>query len=340
MLLFLKKKCQLQNRMMSRVQIVGSIVMLTTIALCVWYITAKQQQSSPPSSSLALQQQHLVPDSPMTTPAPTPFFFNTDPPEYKINEFAFEPLTMPGFVPNDKASMAKKPAGVAPYKLVNCTDDSYAIRWNGRYLTIIDPNRLEWTETKSEPESCFTIVPGYCNNTHYVMLRSVANKLFLKPDEVSKALVVRDTPTARTASSYCWKLLPDLEATKRPCGCVFSSDLGRVVCTPCDLHEMPKQPGESCSTVTAGFQAQCCLRKTPEQRVQDAFCGTAAWPETIGRTVQEAMLYIRTRRPDLTLRPCPAPCTVTAYPEPQPQSVIIPYDARSGLVVSAPLRLV
>lgn len=332
----------------SRYQIIGSLGMCGLLLIAVWFMT---KQSSTPltiapiieaAPTVATKAQAAAQAVAAPARAAQDFFdmpTTTDAPELSIKEFAFEPFLKPGVVPNQAAKLSKKPAGIAPFKFVSCADNTYAIRWSGMYLTVVDPTRVEWTETKQEPNGCWLIIPGRCNSENFIMLRNIGNKHFLKP-EANGDLVCKDTPTGRTATQYCWKLAPtDLAATKQPCGCIYSADLGRVVCTPCNLKEMPDTAQGSCSTVTAGYQAKCCLRKTAAQRVTDPFCGSAVWPETVGRTLQEAMLYIRTRRPDLLLRPCPTPCTVEAYPEPSPTTVIIPYDARSGLVVSSPLRL-
>lgn len=263
----------------------------------------------------------------------------TDAPEAKLATFAFEPKTKPLFVPNKQAQVARKPAGNPPYKLVGCNSTgAYAIRWNGRYLTVLSANSVKWTEEKQEPGSCFKLVPGYCGGgSNFVMLRSVANKLFLRPDGASGQLVCKDTPTARTADTFCWKLNPET-TVKQPCGPQYSYDLGRVIDVPCDVKKMPSN-NESCSTVTAGYQAECCIQKKGSA-AQDRFCDSTIFPKVVGRSLQEAILYIRTRRPDLSLKPCPEPCTIQAVPIQSPNVVLIPYDARSQIVTSIPRRIV
>lgn len=264
----------------------------------------------------------------------------TDPPEARLAMFAFEPRLRPGFVPNQDGRLERKPAGNAPYKLVACDNaNGYAIRWMGRYLTVISPNSLQWTEQKEEPGSCFKLVPGYCGaGNNYVMIRSVANKLFVRNDEPSGILVCKDVPTARTANAFCWKLNPDSTGQKQPCGQIYSYDLGRIVDVPCNVKEMPSG-GESCSTVTKGYQASCCIRRAGTA-THDAFCEATIFPKVVGRSLQEALLYIRTRRPDLSLKPCPEPCTTQAIPIQNPNLVVIPYDARSMLVTGIPRRLI
>lgn len=263
---------------------------------------------------------------------------NTDPPEIKLATFAFEPKERPGMVPDASGKLMKKPAANPPYKLFACNlTSAYAVRWNGMYLSLDSPNKMIWTEDKKEPDSCFKIVPGYCGNAAYIMLRSVMNRMFVRYDETSGALVCKDTPTSRTASKFCWKLVPDT-TTKQPCGPQYSYDLGRVIDIPCNLKTTP-DAGKSCDTVTPGYQAQCCIAKGPNAR-SDSFCSGSAWPEVVGRSVQEAVLYLRTRRPEFTLRPCPEPCQLQAYPVPDQRTVVIPYDARTNIVTSPARRLV
>lgn len=267
----------------------------------------------------------------------------TDAPITKLANFAFESKTKPGFVPNKSGAIAQKPAANPPYKFVACqATASYAIRWNGRYLTVKSPNSVKWTTERQEPGSCFKTVPGYCGaGNGYVMLRSMANKMFVRADASSGLLVCKDTPTARTADAYCWKLNPDPVPAKQPCGQQYSYDLGRIVDVPCEVKEMPTG-NDSCSTVTKGYQAACCIRKGPNSHNgnHDAFCEATIFPKVVGQQLQQALLYIRTRRPDLTLKPCPEPCTTQPVPEQYPNTVIIPYDARSGYVTSIPRRLV
>ena len=262
----------------------------------------------------------------------------SSPPEAKLATFAFESKTRPKYVPNQQGRIAIIPSGNPPYKLVGCDSvGAYAIRWNGRYLTVDSPNLVKWTEEKLEPGSCFKIVPGYCGGGEYIMLRSVANKLVLRADDTYGQLVCKDTPTARTADSYCWKLNPTT-TSKQPCGPQYSYDLGRIVDIPCNVKEMP-DGNASCSTVTAGYQAKCCTAKG-QGAAHDTFCEATIFPKVVGKSLQEAILYIRTRRPDLSLKPCPEPCTTEAIPIQSPNLVIIPYDARSNVVTSVPRRLV
>lgn len=259
----------------------------------------------------------------------------TDPPEARLANFAFEPKTKPGYVPNKKGRLAPKPAGNPAYKLVGCRlSGAYAIRWHGRYLTLVSPTKMLWTLEKEEPNSCFKIVPGYCggDGKSFVMLRSVTNKHFVRFENTTGALVCKDSPTSRTSAGYCWKLQPDSIGTRQPCGSQYSFDLGRVIDVPCDVVATPA-PGQSCSTVTAGYKANCCIKKGPTDET-DEYCKGTVWFDVVGRPLAEALLVLRTRRPDLTFKPCPEPCTLQATPLQNPNLVVVPYDARSGIVTS------
>lgn len=316
------------------------------IVLGIVYFAFVRSSTKPTSRPRTTQvfASPIITSAPAATQATSDIIINeeitVEAPDIKVGVFAFESMTMPGYVPTIDASLANKTAAMPPFKFVACGDSGYAIRWNGKYLTLDQDRVAYWHEEKLEPDSCFKVVPGYCGTTKYIMLRSGANNSFLRYDPSSKKLVCVDAPTGRTSSKFCWKLEPDPVVVKQPCGCQYSYELGRVVCTPCDgVKEMPDTLNGSCSTVTAGYQATCCIRKGAASQ-SDAFCNTVAWPEVVGRTLQEAMLYIRTRRPDLTLVPCSAPCTAEAYPTQSPNTVVIPYDPRSGLVVAAARRLI
>lgn len=324
----------------------GGIVCIVLIVILVMVWRGKGSDSSGPVGSLA---DMIVPardsgTASKATSAPQALDLlvseapiNTLEPDAQLASFAFESLIKPGYVPDGSAKIVPKPAGNPPYKLVQCGSNGYAIRWKGLYLTVSDPYQLSWSTDKEEPRSCFTIVPGYCGGadakTKYVMLRSKYNKHFVRPDLQTGLLMCKDTPTARTANSYCWRLEPAI-AGVQSCGCTYSYDLQRVVCTPCSVTTT-SAPGASCSTVTPGYQAQCCASKQPGS---DAYCATILWREVVGRPLREAMLVLRTKRPDLTLRPCPEPCAATGYPTPARNVIVVPYDPRSS-IVTAPARV-
>jgi hypothetical protein len=286
--------------------------------------------------------QPLVPLQMTTYPPLTPLDsegtdYRTLAPDSVLRTFAFELYGRDLVVPTVQGRVARKPAGNPPYNLVQCNlAGGYAVRWNSTFLTLENANSVIWTDQKQEPHSCWKVVPGYCGDEKYIMLRSLANNMFLTVDASSDALVCKDIPTARTAKQYCWKLVPEAPVAKK-CGCEYDYSKGRVVCIPCDIKKLPNGT-ESCETVTAGYRAECCL-ETGSKR-NDPWCRTAVWPEVVGRSLREVMLYIRTRRPDLVLQPCANECTTAAFPEPKPSVVIIPYDARSGIVTAPARRLI
>ena len=326
-------------------RIIGSAVMaIIVLGLVAYFFLSKQKPvTTPPKTTISLQSP------PVSLPKPgggdggeddgVERKWNSDAPEAKLATFAFESYTMKKYVPDKSGKLVRKPAGNPPYKLVGCEGSgSYAIRWQGRYLALISPNKVGWVEEKQEPASCFKLVPGFCGQGNtYVMLRSMANKMCLRADGPSNALVCKDIPTGRTAAKYCWKIQPDF-AGKQPCGQIYSYDLGRVVDVPCNVVTAPAVGG-SCGTVTPGYQAKCCLQRV-KGKGHDTFCTSTIFPQVVGQSLQQALLYLRTRRPDLALKPCPTPCTLEAVPIPNPNLVVIPYDARSNIVTSTPYRLV
>lgn len=323
--------------------VAGGVICIAIIAVAVVLYMRSSSGSKDGDTNVTLPGVQDNRSQSISVSSSPSFFSSTELPiapseaDSKLATFAFELLEKPGHVPDRSGKLVKKPAGNPPYKLVQCGGSGYAIRWGGRYLTVDEPTQIVWSELKQEPRSCFEIVPGYCGSSNqYVMLRSKYNKLFLRVDDATSALVCKDGPTARTSKKYCWKINPDVDGIQ-PCGCTYSYDLKRVVCTPCDVVKTVG-PGQSCSTATRGYQATCCLAKGPKEMPTDKHCVSIVWPEVVGKQVKEAMLYIRTRRPDLTLRPCPEPCAISTYPSPIPTLVIIPYDARTGYVTS-PARL-
>ena len=262
--------------------------------------------------------------------------FRTDPPETTLASFAFEPMLRPGFVPSKKAILVKKPVGNQLYKLINCsTVNAYAIRWQQRYL-VVENGVVKWSEERQEPGGCWKLVSGQCGGDKHVMLRNMNSRQFLRAEETSGKLVCRDGPTARTAKFFCWKVNVD-NTGKQPCGTQYSYDLGRVINVPCNVVEVPK-PGASCSSVTPGYQAKCCATK--KNGAADAYCNSTYFPQVVGRSLQEGMLFLRTRFPQLIIKPCPEGTCPASIPVQNPNMIIIPFDARTNLITSPAQRLV
>lgn len=332
-----------------KIKLVGGGAVLVGVLAALYFLVVRKAprpvvgSAVPPAANVPVFAAPVAKPGRTATGTPSPFVTQEEAiassaPDNTLASFAFESLVKQYHVPNAKAVLVAKPPGNPPYKLVNCADKGYAVRWSGRYLTALTPSKVVWTEEKQEPNSCWKTVAGSCGGDKYVMLRSQSNNLFLRADAASGALVCKDAPTNRTKSTFCWKLLPD-SAQKQPCGCQYSYDLQKVVCTPCNVVQMPVGDA-SCSTVTAGYQAACCEKRGTAAASQDAFCSSSYWPEIVGRTLQEAMLYLKTRRPEFTLQPCPAPCTASAVPVPTPNTVLIPYDPRSNIVTAPARRLI
>jgi hypothetical protein len=302
------------------------------------HVQGKSTQASPAKTETQIapdQQANFSPSGGSSASAASPST------ETVLLEFAFEPLSMPGYVPDSSKpnpKLVQKPAGNPPYKLVSCNlNNGYAVRWNGQYLTSSEFG-VQWTESREEPLSCFEIVPGYCGGSKYIFLRNFGDRNFLRYDSTNGKLICQDGPTGRSASEYCWKLESD-DAKPQPCGPQYSYDAGKVIDIPCNIQEMPTTDGKSCNTVTPGYQSACCIKKGADAQ-SDPGCKDLLWTNVVGRPLQEAMLLIRTQRPDLALQPCPEPCTVSAFPTPQIHTVVLPYDARSGIITSPPHVLI
>jgi hypothetical protein len=163
--------------------------------------------------------------------------------DIKYATFAFEHLTRAYHVPTLTGTIVRKPPANPPYKLVPCAGEGmYAVRWQGKFLTLDRDNLVvKWTDERVEPQSCWRVVPGYCGNDEFILLRSVANNMVLRPDGASGQLVVKDIPTARTAKDFCWKLVGRTpgQPVSTDCGCQYDYEKARVVCIPCGDAKTP-----------------------------------------------------------------------------------------------------
>jgi hypothetical protein len=253
--------------------------------------------------------------------------------EFKLLEFSFEPKLMPGRVPDAETKMVVKPSGYAPFKFVGCQSTGYAIRWMGRYLTFEDSSTFKWTTQKREPSSCFKIVPGYCDSSDYIMLRSLRNNHFVRVDGDTNKLVCVDSPTRNNADQFCWKIT-STDPVKMPCGPQFLPDYGRVVNIPCEVKATPP-----CGEATPGFKSACCLRHP-----DDATCAGSVFREVMGRPLAEAALYIKTRHPGLTIKKCERTDPVCNMLKPFPiydaNTIVLPYDKRLGIVSAPAFRFI
>lgn len=317
------------------------VCLLIVIGVCTWYFSRGSTSSPTPAPSAPVAAAATLPTATQTRADAS--VSDIDQPPIKtptdvtLTEFAFENMVLPLYVPDATTRMVRKPAGNPPFKLVNCNvANAYAIRWNGRFLNMHNPNKFQWTTDKREPDGCFTIVPGYCggNGRDYVMLRSTMNRHFLRIDEASGMLVCKDTPTARTAEKYCWKLRNEDGEKKIPCGPQYSEELKRMIDIPCTIIKDPPV-GKGCSSVTKGFISKCC-----GVHPEDPDCRGSYWREVVGRQLTEAVLYLRTRRPDLKIEPCPHPCNKDPFPVYDANVVRIPYDVRSGYVTAPAFRFI
>jgi hypothetical protein len=260
--------------------------------------------------------------------------------ETKLTEIPFEPLLMPGYAPDASAVVKKKTDGYPPFKLVSCTGNGYAIRWMGRYLTVRTSDDVRWELERMEPQSCFKIRPGYCvvdgRSGDYVMFQSHLNKQFLRVDGDTKKIICADGPTESTTPQFCWKFIDDTPK-RMPCGPQFLPEYGRVVDVPCSINY-----GEpDCAAATPGFKSACCLRH-PE----DPSCRGSVFREVVGRSVDEASLYLKTRLPRSTkLRLCPSGAACERIMQPtfanfDADTVVIPYDKRLGVVTYPAYRYI
>lgn len=238
-------------------------------------------------------------------------------PDQKLLSFAFEPLLRSGHVPALDARLVPKPSGNPVYALVSCglSNTRYAIRWQQRFLTVVNDDTVEWTDLKQEPHSCFVLVPGHCQvpGDSYVMLRSAQNGKFLRFHESSLKLMCSDAPTANTAQKFCWKLAA-ASAPQNACGCQYDYNVRAVVCTPC---------GVTNSAAPA----------TPAPL-------PGPWPELVGWDVDQAAAFITRQFPRITVLrlSCASSqsCAVAGVPPGVDMFVALRYDPLTNRVLFTP----
>lgn len=306
--------------------LLGGGVGCLLIGLLLWVFVLKPQSLSTPTKTQTQQQQQQPLFTQGNTPGivlpPQPLFLDTKTnieirePETKLTAFAFESLTMPGFVPNLDLKLVRKPAANPVYSLVSCgvANTRYAIRWQGRYLSVVTGKVLKWSDLKEEPNSCFVLVPGYCGSPgqEYAMLRSALNGNFLRADETG-TLICDDAPTANTATKFCWKLrgTPGVN-TEAQCGCQYDYNVQGVVCKPCGI------------TNTAAPATQAPL--------------PGPWPELVGWDVQQAATYITQKHPALTILriPCQDGQQCPIIGSPPGLVVALRYHPQTGRILFTP----
>lgn len=269
----------------------------------------------------------------MPTIAPEPWS------EYALLNFAFEHrLLGPGIAPDATTKMTRVTAAEDSYKMVRCTlANGYSVKWMNRYLTVNPDGTLLWNDRKDEPGSCFALEPGFCggDGKEFIMMRSLLNNRFLRVDGYTNKLVCMDSPSSDNAAQFCWKLQPSQPARRR-CGQYYDPDYGRVVNIPCDIVQDPPEGG-TCADVTPGFMSKCCLKHN------DKSCRNVVLREVVGRGINEAALYIKTRFPDHTIVKCGRgdPCEkMNPFPIHQADTWVLPYDKRLGTVSFPAYRFV
>jgi len=269
----------------------------------------------------------------MPTIAPDPYA------DYALLSFAFEHrLLGPGIAPDATTKMTRVVAAEDSYKLVRCSlANGFAVRWMNRFLTIDTDGSLSWSERKQEPQSCWNIQPGYCGSdgAEFVMFQSIFNNRFLRVDGYTNKLVCVDTPSTENASQFCWKLQRS-DPPARRCGTYYDPEYGRIISVPCEIVQDPPQGG-TCADTTPGFMAKCCLKHN------DPSCRSVVLREVVGRQLDEAALYIKTRFPDHKIVTCKRGdvCEkANPFPIHAADTWVVPYDEKLGTVHFPAFRFV
>ena len=309
----------------------GVVCCVVLVCVAYWYTSRPASSSSPmfeqPGKIGAALFGANAPSPAMVLPSQAPAApvvldngqIETREPDAKLVNFAFEPLLRSGYVPSMDLTLVRKPAANPVYSLVSCglSNTRYAIRWRQRYLTVINDDTLQWTDTKMEPHSCFVLVPSYCQvpGDSFVMLRSAQTGSFLRFDEATGKIMCQDAPTQNTAQKFCWKLRgAESIKTDAACGCQYDYNVRGVVCTPC---------GVTNSAAPA----------TPAPM-------PGPWPELVGWDVDQAYAFLQQRHSSLTLVRVSCaqnqPCLVVGVPPGVDAYVVLRYDPLSKRVLFTP----
>ena len=299
------------------------LVILCVCVLCLAWWMFKKPSFIPPAAIAGALFTAPAPGLVLPTPAPVVVGTGDDgrietrAPDEKRLSFAFEPLLRSGYVPSLDARLVPKPAGNPVYALVACgpSNTRYAIRWQQRYLTVVNDDTVEWTDLRQEPHSCFVLVPGHCQvpGDAYVMLRSAQNGKFLRFHQTTLKLMCSDAPTTNTAQTFCWKLAA-AAPPQNACGCQYDYNVRSVVCKPC-------------SVTTSAAPATPAPLPGP-------------WPELVGWDVDQAAAYLTRQVQGLTVLrlACASSqaCDVTGVPPGVDLFVALRYDPLTNRVLFTP----
>jgi hypothetical protein len=301
----------------------------------------KTPEGVPTNRPVAPPQTRPPPPQPATVVEDLPTLVNPNPlDDYSLLKFSFESRVLgPGFTPDARTKMTKTTAAEDNYQLVKCQiANGYSIKWSGRYLSLNHDGSVEWNVRKDEPNTCWRIESGFCggDGAQYVMLRSLMNNQFLRIDGDTKQLICLDAPTAENSYQYCWKFQKD-EPERQRCGTYYHPDYKRVVTIPCEIVEDPPA-GKQCDSVTPGYMAKCCQR-----HAQDTSCRSVFIREVVGRGLNEAALYIKTRFPEYKIVTCARgdACEhANPFPLYKADLIVIPFDKKLGTVSAPAFRFI
>jgi hypothetical protein len=269
------------------------------------------------------------------TPPPSPIKSNDEKPI--LGEFAFQHAET-GLVPGEDMAMTNRKAGELSFKFVSASDtNSYNILRGGKFLSLNDvyDGILQWTSSDPGLLGAWVIKSGYCGDVasdqsytnEFIMVQNVISGNFLTVK--SNKLTCEGTPTNRTRASYCWRQVWN-EPTMQKCG--MQEYDGRLINIPCKIND---NPSEGCASATPGFKSDCC-GKNPH----DVTCVGNYWREVVGRSVDDSILYLKTKYPHMRIRKCESgtACTqLKPFPIYDENLIVVTYDPRTG-VVTEPAR--
>jgi len=235
--------------------------------------------------------------------------------------------------------MTTRKAGELSFKFVSAADvNAYNIMRGGKFLSLDDQydGVLVWKRSDPGLLGAWVIKSGHCGNVsesqvytnEFIMIQNVHSAKFLTVRGTK--LTCSGIPTNRTRADYCWRQVLN-EPTIQRCG--MQEYDGRLINIPCQIND---NPSSGCADATPGFKSVCC-GKNPN----DVTCVGSYWREVVGRSVDDSILYLRTKYPHMRIRKCANndACTqLNPFPIHDENLIVVTYDPRTGVVTEPAKR--
>ena len=257
-----------------------------------------------------------------------------------LGEFAFQHAETE-LVPDDSLKLGQRARGSLPFKFISSPDvNAYYIKKGGKFLYVTDGDdsgRVDMTPRDPGLSGSWLIKSGHCGSVsphqkytnEFIMIQHVQSGEFLTIDS-SKSLVVKGIPTHRTRGQFCWRQTWNEPGVQR---CGLQEYDGKLVNIPCEIND---NPSEGCASATPGFKSACCGRNP-----SDVTCVGNYFREVVGHSIDDSILYLRTKYPHMRIRKCATNdrCSLlTPFPLHDENLIVVKYDARTGVVTQPAYR--